>query len=226
MRIIIFSLLAIKTIFLCQVNDLKNAPVLCDSVPDEFKTSIFNILTDSLDRNSDFIAAPPEITCSVLNGLQKELKKDSALYYFKLLYYPDDSKKLLDAKRALDYFLVKELPYCLMSSSVHWSIDLRLLATEKMSSFTAYVIGDIPSPYWFEMREKANQDMLKFCIYLLENYKGPSAGSENVTIHNGYRCRLAFILDTITNEKNTLKSPYKGYFNKREMDLWKLHIKQ
>lgn len=79
MRILfLFLLLMIRTSCPGQVDYMKNDVVFCDSISQEFRTSIFEILRDSIERKSDFLTAPPEITCKVLFGLRKELNQDSA----------------------------------------------------------------------------------------------------------------------------------------------------
>jgi hypothetical protein len=169
------------------------------------------------DKNLPFSALPPNIQ----NGFFKDYKNDSVRIYFEQL----DSLSIKDYllfQKNFKYFKSNNFPYALLVASAHSDVALRKSAVVEIYKFLRlkYLICSTEESYI--KREILEQEILKYYIFLLENYPPPV--EFNVYQHNHYRHELMKCIDFITQEhimSHPQTSVIKLDYTHEEMDRWK-----
>jgi hypothetical protein len=197
---------------------------------DEFGLFVTRIISDSSVFNG--FGVPPPITQNVLNGLEKELKSDSARYHFENLSRPLYERENFDRRKldlAIKYFGANKLYHCLLATSIHWSPDCRIDALEELYKMQVFKLFANYSSEGLKNHKEMEQDVLQFLIYVLENTKWAMSGGENLVIQtvNQYTIKktLNFIVDGEVPENDDSRYD-NSQVTQLKINHWKKGIQQ
>lgn len=212
--------------YFLQFLNCKSETVDQNVVKTPFEKYADSILKDPTNRWSEY-PKPPDLTKEILIGLEIELEKDSAKFYFEKLG-PSVLTEHREYMASLNYFESRNFKYCILAMLTHWNPDARTYTAMAMN--TRLKIKREPTNIGMMEMFAEDKVSLRFLIYLLESNPLFISGSENSTIHGNYISNITWNIDLLTGENFTnqkyLRDWYKNDLNYKSIVLkWKEHLK-
>lgn len=200
----------------------------CINFP-SFKTYIFKILEDYTRFQSEY-PKPPQVTDSVLLGMEREIVADDSAKFFLERLSREKYKSGIDYESAFKYIHKMDYGYSLLALSVHWNPDIRVKALLNLNQ--ELTIRPLVNSVKMKNGEwkKYDKIAIEFLIYILESNPLFISGSESSTIHSLYISNILWNLDLLTHENIAEKKQFRDWY-KNDLQFqqavlkWKAHVK-